>query len=119
MANAWTKHLLSESTDGRPIKLSQTFGPGVLIHTAGSGQTNFDELYIYGANTSGSGIIVTLEWGGVLDPDDYLETHIPPNSIALLAPEGLPLQNSLKIRGFATQANLVNVIGWVNRLTVT
>jgi hypothetical protein len=118
MANAFTKHLLSESTDGKPIKLTQAFGPGIKIHTAGLGQTHFDEVYIYAANVGTATTVVTLEWGGILDPDHHIECSIPISSVCLVAP-GLLIQNSLVIRAFADTPNVINIIGWVNRITVT
>ena len=111
----YTKRLLSESTDGKPIKLSQTFGPGVKIHTAVSGTSDFDEIYIYAANTSAASVIVTIEWGTTLDPDGHIKSNVPANSVHLLTP-GLLLQNGLIVRAFADSANDVNILGFVNRI---
>ena len=111
----YTKRLLSESTDGKPIKLSQTFGPGVKIHTAVSGTSDFDEIYIYATNTSASVVKVTLEWGTTLDPDGHLVEYVEGHKTHLISP-GYLLQNGLIIRGFASTANVINLIGFVNRI---
>ena len=43
----YTKRLLSGSTNGRPIKVAATATPGTTIHTAVTGTTDFDEVWIY------------------------------------------------------------------------
>ena len=67
----YSKVKLSESTSGRQIKVvSTSAGSGTLIHTAVAGASDYDEVWLYANNTSGSDVLLTIEWGGTTDPDD-------------------------------------------------
>jgi len=116
---SFAKIELSGSTDGRPINIGATGTAGTLIHTAqaGVGADNYDEVYIYACNTSDSDANITLEWGGVTDPDDLVIVPVASKvGLALITP-GLIIQNSLVVRGFASVENVINVAGFVNRIT--
>ena len=113
-----TKKLLSGSTNGRPIKLTDTStsnntDAGYLVHTACSKTDDLDEVWVWATNTDTSQIRVVLEWGGVSAPDDHIVALIPAESTVLMAP-GLLLQNGLNIKAFAGTANKVVLTGYVN-----
>lgn len=114
----YSRQLLSGSTNGKPIKVAATATPGTTIHTAVSGTSSFDEVYLWVANTSASAVALTLEWGGATDPDDLAckSVSIPANSPPIPIAPGLVLQNSLVIRAFAGAANVLNIEGYVNRI---
>ena len=109
-----TKQLLSGSTQGTGIKITQTSTAGDTIHTAVSGTTDIDEIWIWACNTNTSTEVLTIEFGGV-DVDDNIKVSINPDETVLVLP-GLPLHNGLLVKGFATVANKVNVFGYVNRM---
>ena len=112
----YTKQILSGSTNGRPIKVVQTATAGTLIHTAISGSSDIDEVYLYACNTQTAAILLTIEWGGVSSPDDLIEFNIPGESGLYCIAPGLVLQNSLVIRAFAASANLITIHGFANRI---
>ena len=112
----FSKSALSGSTNGRPIKVVATATAGTLIHTAVSGTTNFDEVWIYATNDNASAVDLTIEWGGVTDPDDLIQMSIPSKSGLYLIAPGLVLQNSLVIRAFAGTANVITITGFVNNI---
>ncbi len=112
-----SKQLLSASTDGDFIKIAATASAGTLIHQAVASATNIDEVWIYACNTDTSAVTLTLEWSSTA-VDDNLKVNINPNETVLVAP-GIPIRNSLQIKGFATIANKVNVLGYVNRIDVS
>ena len=114
---AFAKKLFSGSTNGRPIKTVATATPGTLIHTAVAGATSFDEIWLYAVNTSGSLVKLTIELGGVTAPDDLIEVGIDGEAGLVLVVPGSPLNNSLVVRAFAASANVINIIGWVNRIS--
>jgi len=116
--SAFSKVLLSGSTNGRAIKVAATATPGTLIHTAVTGSTNLDEVWLYANNTDTVDRKLTIEYGGVASPDDLFEQTIVAESGLYLIVPGLLLQNSLVVRAFASAANVVLVSGWVNRITV-
>ena len=115
---AYSKELLSGSTNGRGIKVAATATAGTLIHTAVAGTSSADEIWLYAHNTSAGAVKLTLEWGGVTSPDDHIEINIGAEGtgLILIAP-GILLQNSLVVRAFAGTANVINIFGYVNRIS--
>lgn len=113
----YSKQLLSGSTNGRPIKVAATATPGTTIHTAVTGTTDMDEIWIWANNTDTTVRKLTIEYGGTTSPDDTIEVGIPAESGLYLVVPGLLLQNSLVVRAFAAAANVVLISGFVNRIT--
>lgn len=113
----FSKQLLSGSTNGKAIKVAATATAGTLIHTAASGTSTIDEIWLYAHNTSASAVKLTIEWGETTAPDGHIEINIGAEGtgMVLVAP-GIPLQNSLVVRAFAGTANVINVFGYVNRI---
>jgi hypothetical protein len=113
----FSKQLLSGSTNGRAIKIAATATAGTLIHTAVSGTSAEDEIWLYAHNTSASVVKLTLEWGGTTSPDDLIEVNVPVDGTGLiLVAPGILLQNGLVVRAFAGTANVLNIFGYVNRI---
>ena len=113
----FSKVLLSGSTQGKAIKVVQTATAGTTIHTAVSGTSSIDEVWLYAHNTSASGVKLTLEWGEATAPDGHIEITIGAEGTGLiLVAPGIPLQNGLVIRAFAGTANVINIFGYVNRI---
>lgn len=111
---AYTLTLLSGSTDGRGIKVAADATPGTTIHTAASGATYFDRIWLWGCNTHSSDLLLTLEWGGTTDPDDLYKITVPATDTILVAP-GWILRNSLVVKAFAATANKITLRGHVIR----
>ena len=113
----FSKQLLSGSTNGKAIKVAATATAGTLIHTAASGTSTIDEIWLYAHNTSGTAVKLTIEWGEATAPDGHIEINIGAEGtgMVLVAP-GIPLQNSLVVRAFAGTANVINIFGYVNRI---
>ena len=116
---SFSKIELSGSTDGRPIKVVATATAGTLIHTAqaGTGPDNYDEIWLWAANNHTANLLLTLEWGGVSSPDDLIQETITFKDGAVLIAPGWVLQNGLIVRAFAASANLISIVGYVNRIT--
>ena len=114
----FTNQLLSGSTNGKAIKVAQTATAGTTIHTAVSGTSSLDEVWLYAHNSSASTVKLTLEWGEATAPDGNIEINIGAEGtgLVLVAP-GLLLQNSLVIKAFAGVANVVTLTGYVNRIS--
>jgi hypothetical protein len=114
----FTKQLLSGSSNGRQVSIVAVATPGTLIHTAVSGVTDFDEIWLWATNTDATNdVILTLEWGGTSTPADKVIVEIPPSEGLVLIIPGLILQNSLVVRAFADTASVINISGFVNRIT--
>lgn len=112
------KRKLSASTDGQPISIAATSSPGTTLHTAQAGTTDgqYDEVWLWAANVSGSACDLVLQFGGT-GSSDVITIPLPAESGLLLVCPGIPLQNSKIVRGYAEVAAAVNVVGYVNRLT--
>jgi hypothetical protein len=113
----YTKTKLSASTNGKAIKVAATGTAGTTIHTAVSGTSDWDEVWIYAFNSDASPVDLTIEFGGVSVPDDNISCTIPALSGLQLVVPGLVLQNSLVVGAFASIADVITIQGFVNRIT--
>jgi hypothetical protein len=113
----FSKRLLSGSTNGKAIKVAATATAGTTIHTAVSGTSDLDEIWLYAVNSSASAVKLTLEWGQADAPDGNIELSIAAESGLVLVTAGLLLQNSLVVKAFAATTNVILLHGYVNRIT--
>ena len=113
---AITKVLLSGSTQGKAIKVVQTATAGTTIHTAVSGTTDLDEIWLWAQNSSTGDVKLTLEWGEATAPDGNIEVTIPGEQGLVQVVPGLLLQNGLVVKAFASSANVILIHGFANRL---
>ena len=113
----YSKVLLSGSTNGKQIQVVQTATAGTTIHTATSGTSNLDEIWLYAVNSSSSAVKLTIEWGEATAPDGNIEVTVPAEDGYMLVVPGLLLQNSLVVKAFAGTANVILINGYVNRIT--
>ncbi len=113
----YSKVLLSGSTNGKQIKVAATSTAGTTIHTATSGSSNLDEIWLYAVNSSASSVKLTIEWGEATAPDGNIEVVVPAEDGYMLVAPGLLLQNSLVVKAFAATANVILINGYVNRIT--
>ena len=67
------KQLLSGGTTGKNIKVVATASAGTTIHTAVSGTSDLDEIWLYAMNTDAEDRKLTIEYGGTTSPDDLIE----------------------------------------------
>ena len=116
----YSKLRLSGSTGGRPILVAATATPGTLVHATGISATVIDELWLYAVNTDTTDRKLTVEFGGVTAPDDLIELTIKAESGLVLLVPGLPLSGdgaaARNVRAFAASANVVTILGYVNRI---
>jgi len=113
------KRKLSASTDGAPIKVAATATAGTLIHTAVAGTTagTFDEIWLFGFNSSDATVKLTIEYGGATAPDQNIEVTLAAESGLQLLVPGLILQNELTVKAFAGTADVLTISGFVNSIT--
>ena len=113
----FTKQLLSGSTKGTSILVAATATLGTTVHTAVSGTSDLDEIYLYAVNSSSSAVKLTIEWGEATAPDGNIEYTVPAEDGLHLIVPGLLLQNSLVVTAFAGTTNVITIHGFVNRIT--
>ena len=118
MSSSAVKRKLSGSTDGKAIKVVATASAGTAIHTAVSGTTDgsYDEVWLWAYNAHTSDVVLTLEVGGTSAPDVIKQT-IPFQKGMFLVLPGFILQNGAAIAAFAGTANVISILGFVNRVT--
>jgi len=116
----FSKIALSGSTDGRMIKVAATATAGTTLHTGSATATTFDEIWLYAVNSSATATKLTVEWGGVTSPDDLIEFTVPAEDGLYVVIAGLVIKGNatpLLVRAFAATANVINIAGYVNRIT--
>jgi hypothetical protein len=112
----FTKDKLSGSTNGMAVKVAATATTGTTIHTAVSGTSSWDEVWLYATNNDAAAVNLTLEWGTTTAADGNIQLSIPAKSGLTLVLPGLILQNSLVLSAFAGTANAILLTGYVNRI---
>ena len=116
----YTRRLLSGSTDGLPIQVTGTNTAGAnTIHTAVAGSTDFDEIYAWANNAGAAAATLTIEWGSTSDPAGHLvkSYSIPSYSAPIPIATGQVLNNSKVMKAFAGTTAVINITGYVNRIT--
>ena len=109
---------LSESTNGKQIKITETATPGNALHIATSGGNEVDVVTIEAINKSGGSVLLTIEFGGVASPDDHVEVTIPARTVAAAPTVVLNqrrINGGLTIAAFAASANVIEIYGEVGR----
>lgn len=116
-----SKVLLSGSTGGMPIKVVATSTPGTTIHATGTSSTIIDEVWLYATNTSAATVNITIEFGSTTAPDQNIIVAIPSKSGLSICTAGLILTGTgaaaRTITAFASIASVVNIVGYVNRIS--
>lgn len=106
----------SESACGRMILIDSTSSLGTLLHTAVSGSSDFDEIWIYGTNVASNIQETAIEWGGSTCPGDVVFYSIPPkDGLHIIIPRGMRLNNSSSIRAYAASVNVVSLYVGIDR----
>jgi hypothetical protein len=114
----YSRQVLSGSTDGKPIKVaSTTIGSGTAVHTAASGVTGYDEVYLWASNADTTDHTLSLTVGGTTDPDNLFPKTmtIPAKSGPIQVWAGFMIRNSVAVTAFSDAANFINVMGFANR----
>lgn len=112
----YTKNKLSGSTNGLPIKVVATGTLGTTIHTAVSGTSPWDEIWLWAFNSDPAAQTLTIEYGGATVPDQSIVASIPAQSGLVLIIPGLLLNNGLVITAFASKANVITLSGYINAI---
>ena len=115
------KTLLSGSTGGMPIKVVATATTGTTIHSTGTSASIIDEVWLYATNTSDATVALTIEFGLTTAPDQNIIVGIPSKSGLSICVAGLTLVGTgsaaRTITAFASSANVINIVGYINRIS--
>jgi len=103
------------------IKVVATATAGTTIHATGTSSTVIDEIWLYAVNSDTTDRKLTIEYGGTSSPDDLVEFTVPAEAGLFLLVPGLILtgdgSTARTVRAFAATANVVNIAGYINRIT--
>lgn len=116
----FSKLVLESSVNGRAVQVAATASPGTTVHTGSTTTTDLDEIWLYAQNTGTSDVKLTLEWGGTSAPADLIEVTVPGESGLTLVVPGLIIKGAgtaLVVRAFAGTASVINLFGYVNRIS--
>ena len=106
---------------GTGIALPIDSGAFVTIHTTPVTTTTLDEIWMYAVNSHSADLKVTIQFGGVEEPEDYIEYTVAAEAGLVLIVPGLILQGKtstgLIIKGACATGDEVAVYGYVNRIT--
>jgi hypothetical protein len=116
----YSKQLLSGSTYGQPITISNTSSTGNLIHATQVSSTAIDEIWLYATNQSSNPVTLTVQYGGTSSTQNAITIVIPATSGLTLVLPGLVLTGSGSlssyIYAYAATTNVITVSGYVNRV---
>ena len=109
--------LTGATSGGLPISATGTATAGaVTVHTAIAGTSSFDECWLWASNISTTqSVLLTLEWGLANDATGKLTQLLNPSEMVCVVP-GIPLNNAKVIEAFASGADVINIVGYVNRI---
>ena len=117
MAQTFTKNKLSGSTNGKGIVVAASASTGTTIHTAVSGTSSFDEIWLYATNNHTASVLMNIEWGEAgSSPTTNTQITIPPKAGRFLICDGRLLNNSLLVTIFAGTTNVIVIDGFVNQI---
>ena len=110
---AFSKVLLSDSTQGRGIKVVATSTAGTAIHSTGTSSSIQDELWLYAFNSHTADVLLTVEFGNATAPDSNITITIKFDEGLFLVVPGLILTGSgsaaATVKAFAATANVVTI----------
>ena len=110
-----TKQIGSVTADGLATLVVATATLGTTIHTAATGTSDLDEIWIYANNSHSAAVLLTIEWGGAA-AKDRIQFTIPSKSGLNLIVPGLLLQNGKLVTAFAGTANVIGLHVFVNAI---
>lgn len=111
---------LSGSSQGKSIQISATSSLGTTVHVTGASSTIVDEIWIYCTNNGSVAADITIEYGGTGAANQVIATIQSKSGLTILL-AGLVLTGTgsvgTTITAFASTTNVINVLGYINRIT--
>ena len=115
-----SKVLLSGSNQGKPILVAATGTTGTTIHTTLASSTTIDEVWLYATNSANTQTNLTIEYGAT-GTGNEVSVGIPSRSgLSIVCPGTILTGDGATgstISAFASVANVVGILGYVNRIT--
>ena len=116
MATIAKQRLSAETTSGESsVLIAATATAGTAIHAAVSGTSDIDEVWLWANNNHTAAVVLEIEWGNTT-ANRNIQVTIQPNETVLVVP-GWIANDSNAIAAFASVTNVINVHGYVNRIS--
>jgi hypothetical protein len=115
------KKILTGSTDGLPITVSATTTDTTTIHAITTATANIDEVWLYAYNSSSLTVTLTVVAGGAT-ASGFFTQDIPGRDGFIQVMGGMTFQGNATSRTIvcgASTSMVVQLYGWVNRITQT
>jgi len=113
---AITKRILSGASGGKGIFVTHTAATGKTIHTAISGGSDIDEIWIYAVNGATASRLLTIEHGTTSGTGN-IEFTVPSQDGLYLIVPGFPMNAGNVVKAFAASGSSITIYGYVNRIT--
>lgn len=103
------------------IAATSTGSGATTIHATGTSSSILDEVWLYASNTSTSSVKLSIEIDAAAAAGDLIEFTVAAESGLYLVCPGLIFSgdgtNAATIRAWAATTNVINIYGYVNRIT--
>ncbi len=100
--------VLSESTDGRGIKIGSS---STNVHIHDGDTSHVDQLELYAVCSHTAPVKLTIEWGGTTDPDDLIEITVPHESGLIPVAGAILIGNGLTVSAKGATADVIVIFG--------
>lgn len=84
------------------------------VHTVGTSVTQFNEVYLWANNVSGTAATMTLQFGTSTSDRICNALSIPANSPPVPIVSGQNVTGGVSLTGYSDTANAINVQGYIN-----
>ena len=105
---SYNKILLSGSTSGRGVSITQTATAGDTVHTAIATADGIDEVWMWASNIHTADVLITVEFGGVTPAGDNTPYTVPFNDGGHLIIPGWTITGGLLVKVFADTTAVIN-----------
>jgi hypothetical protein len=114
MSSQAYKRILSGSSDGDGILITDITTSGTTIHIATSSSTEgtYDEVWLWAYNSNSSDEILTIEYGST-----SFKVTVPFQCGLVPILPGLPIQNSLEISAYSTNSSVITIYGFAHYIS--
>ena len=113
--SVYSKQMLNQAVSGTPVLIAATSTPGTSIHLPAIAGV-IDETWLWATNVHTAAVVLTIEWGGTTSGFVQKVTIPAAEGLFQIVP-GIPILSGVTVKAFAATANVINIWGFVNRIT--
>jgi hypothetical protein len=119
--STFSKSILSQSSNGRPIPIPSTGTNTTLVHTGPTGSNQFDELWLYATNPTTADVMLNVLIGGTgFNSNIAFEGVVEAYAGNVLVIPGLVVNGNnssgVEVRANVSTVSGINILGYVNQI---